>query len=98
MKMLLKRSLIYISLCIFLDTTGRLVSYLSDDEKLGIWFYDVIEIIGINVEHRKACQEIAIWHDNLFTFTSKDIYLTTGSTVEGTSVPGDNLSEFNGFT
>ncbi|CAG2187731.1 unnamed protein product [Mytilus edulis] len=66
------------------ETTEKLVSNLLDDQKLGIWFYDVVDIIGINEEHRKACQQAWIMHEILLTFLLKNTYYVIGSSIEGT--------------
>ncbi|CAC5399325.1 unnamed protein product [Mytilus coruscus] len=40
--------------------------------------------IGINEEHRKACQQAAIMSEILLTFLLKNTYYYTGSLIEGT--------------
>lgn len=76
------------------ETTEKLVSNLLDDQKLGIWFYDVVDIIGINEEHRKACQQAWIMHEILLTFLLKNTYYFIGSSIEGTFAAGETSSEF----
>lgn len=85
-------------MCIFLETTGRLVSSLVEDKKLGRWFYYVVDIIGINAEHRKACKKAGIMSEILFTFTNENVYYHTGSSIEGTFAPGNALSDFIAYT
>lgn len=82
---------ICLSLIYFLEKERKLHPDLSDKEKFSIWFYNVLEAIGINEEQRKTCQQAAIMSDILFTFTGIYTYYLTGSSVEGTFAAGDIL-------
>ncbi|CAG2220386.1 unnamed protein product [Mytilus edulis] len=72
------------------DQNYRQIGFiLSRGQKLGRWFYNVVDIIGINAEHRKACKEAGIMSEILFTFTNENVYYHTGSSIEGTFAPGE---------
>lgn len=71
------------------ETAGKLVSYLLENERSGIWFYIVVDIIGINEEHRTACRQEAIMSEIVITFFETHTVYIIGSSIEGTFASGE---------
>lgn len=68
-------------------------SDLPDSDNLSIWFYKVVDIIGINEKLRTACHEAAMMLEITIAATNhtKNILYMTGSSVEGTFASGDTV-------
>lgn len=60
----------------------------SAEEFDSIWLFNILNMIGVNEEYRKTCQQDGIMKEILDSFERKNSFYFMGSSVEGTIVPG----------